>query len=167
MVLLLSSPSLRIPSSLLLMCYRYGTEPFAGANGKIPQVNLWDDHDVSRPTNMFGSGELSVGLHHCRSLTASVHIQTISCSVRCSGELAGQLTNTIYFSSTTMHRHYQRTLQVEYWIMALECLLKSQKMPRKEHPQEVRLQTRGSLKTPMFCKKRQLIPATSLAPGLA
>ncbi|KAG0649976.1 hypothetical protein D0Z07_3911 [Hyphodiscus hymeniophilus] len=24
----------------------YGTEPFASANGKIPQVNLWDDHDI-------------------------------------------------------------------------------------------------------------------------
>jgi hypothetical protein len=31
----------------LLTLYRYGTEPFAGANGKIPQINLWDDHDVS------------------------------------------------------------------------------------------------------------------------
>lgn len=29
------------------MRYRYGTEPFAGANGRIPQLNLWDDHDVS------------------------------------------------------------------------------------------------------------------------
>ena len=27
--------------------YRYSTEPFAGANGQIPQLNLWDDHDVS------------------------------------------------------------------------------------------------------------------------
>lgn len=27
--------------------YRYSTEPFAAMNGKIPQVNLWDDHDVS------------------------------------------------------------------------------------------------------------------------
>lgn len=25
---------------------RYSTEPFAAMNGKIPQVNLWDDHDV-------------------------------------------------------------------------------------------------------------------------
>jgi len=24
----------------------YSTEPFAGANGKIPQLNLWDDHDI-------------------------------------------------------------------------------------------------------------------------
>ncbi|KAF4632418.1 hypothetical protein G7Y89_g5706 [Cudoniella acicularis] len=24
----------------------YGTEPFATANGQIPQVNLWDDHDI-------------------------------------------------------------------------------------------------------------------------
>ncbi|PQE21094.1 transcription factor protein [Rutstroemia sp. NJR-2017a WRK4] len=24
----------------------YSTEPFASANGKIPQVNLWDDHDI-------------------------------------------------------------------------------------------------------------------------
>jgi hypothetical protein len=27
------------------MC-RYSTEPFAGANGQIPQLNIWDDHDV-------------------------------------------------------------------------------------------------------------------------
>jgi hypothetical protein len=26
---------------------RYSMEPFAGANGQIPQLNLWDDHDVS------------------------------------------------------------------------------------------------------------------------
>lgn len=25
---------------------RYSTEPFASANGQIPQLNLWDDHDV-------------------------------------------------------------------------------------------------------------------------
>lgn len=25
----------------------YSTEPFASANGQIPQVNIWDDHDVS------------------------------------------------------------------------------------------------------------------------
>ncbi|KFY11564.1 hypothetical protein V492_04389 [Pseudogymnoascus sp. VKM F-4246] len=24
----------------------YSTEPFAGANGQIPQLNLWDDHDI-------------------------------------------------------------------------------------------------------------------------
>ncbi|KAK0730465.1 hypothetical protein B0H67DRAFT_652421 [Lasiosphaeris hirsuta] len=24
----------------------YGTEPFAAANGQIPQVNIWDDHDI-------------------------------------------------------------------------------------------------------------------------
>lgn len=24
----------------------YTTEPFAGANGQIAQLNLWDDHDV-------------------------------------------------------------------------------------------------------------------------
>ncbi|KAL0474275.1 hypothetical protein QR685DRAFT_3856 [Neurospora intermedia] len=24
----------------------YGTEPFAGANGQIPQLNIWDDHDI-------------------------------------------------------------------------------------------------------------------------
>ncbi|KAK3362731.1 hypothetical protein B0T25DRAFT_14438 [Lasiosphaeria hispida] len=24
----------------------YGTEPFAEANGQIPQVNIWDDHDI-------------------------------------------------------------------------------------------------------------------------
>ncbi len=34
---------------VLILCYRYGTEPFASANGQIPQVNLWDDHDVSGP----------------------------------------------------------------------------------------------------------------------
>lgn len=28
---------------------RYGTEPFAGANGQIPQMNIWDDHDVGCP----------------------------------------------------------------------------------------------------------------------
>jgi hypothetical protein len=25
---------------------RYSTEPFASANGQIPQLNIWDDHDV-------------------------------------------------------------------------------------------------------------------------
>lgn len=25
---------------------RYGTEMFAVANGQIPQINIWDDHDV-------------------------------------------------------------------------------------------------------------------------
>ncbi|KAK0729329.1 hypothetical protein B0T21DRAFT_394637 [Apiosordaria backusii] len=24
----------------------YGTEPFAAANGQIPQINIWDDHDI-------------------------------------------------------------------------------------------------------------------------
>ena len=24
----------------------YSTEPFASANGIIPQVNIWDDHDI-------------------------------------------------------------------------------------------------------------------------
>jgi phosphodiesterase/alkaline phosphatase D-like protein len=24
----------------------YGTEPFKGANGTIPQLNIWDDHDI-------------------------------------------------------------------------------------------------------------------------
>lgn len=24
----------------------YGTEPFASANGRIPQLNIWDDHDI-------------------------------------------------------------------------------------------------------------------------
>jgi len=28
---------------------RYSTEPFARANGQIPQLNLWDDHDVGHP----------------------------------------------------------------------------------------------------------------------
>ena len=27
----------------------YSTEPFAAANGQIPQVNIWDDHDVKLP----------------------------------------------------------------------------------------------------------------------
>lgn len=37
----------------------YGTEPFASANGQIPQVNLWDDHDIidgfgsSKPGSIF------------------------------------------------------------------------------------------------------------------
>lgn len=34
-------------ASGLLILTRYGTEPFASANGQIPQLNLWDDHDVS------------------------------------------------------------------------------------------------------------------------
>lgn len=25
----------------------YNTEPFSGVNGQIPQINIWDDHDVS------------------------------------------------------------------------------------------------------------------------
>ena len=43
------------PNSLLVTRCRYGTEPFAEANGKIPQVNLWDDHDVSRPLDTPGN----------------------------------------------------------------------------------------------------------------
>lgn len=26
--------------------FRYSMEPFAAANGQIPQLNIWDDHDV-------------------------------------------------------------------------------------------------------------------------
>jgi len=26
--------------------HRYSTEPFASANAQIPQVNIWDDHDI-------------------------------------------------------------------------------------------------------------------------
>lgn len=28
---------------------RYNTAPFSIANGQIPQLNIWDDHDVSWP----------------------------------------------------------------------------------------------------------------------
>lgn len=37
-----------INQNTVLITYRYSTEPFAGANGQIPQLNLWDDHDVSK-----------------------------------------------------------------------------------------------------------------------
>lgn len=30
------------------MLQRYSIFPFANANGQIPQLNIWDDHDVSR-----------------------------------------------------------------------------------------------------------------------
>lgn len=34
----------RLPSNV----YRYNREPFASANGQIPQLNIWDDHDVGQ-----------------------------------------------------------------------------------------------------------------------
>jgi len=31
----------------------YSTEPFASANGQIPQLNIWDDHDVGDLFRLF------------------------------------------------------------------------------------------------------------------
>jgi hypothetical protein len=42
---------LLIFENMSLIGSRYSTEPFAGANGQIPQLNLWDDHDVSHFLN--------------------------------------------------------------------------------------------------------------------
>jgi hypothetical protein len=37
----------------------YNTEPFSTANGQIPQLNIWDDHDVSKTWSQFGHFGLS------------------------------------------------------------------------------------------------------------
>jgi hypothetical protein len=52
--------NLLIQSYTLIQEPRYSTEPFASANGQIPQLNLWDDHDVrplSRPSMLAGTFE--------------------------------------------------------------------------------------------------------------
>lgn len=44
-----SQLTLTVRKEFLKRQYRYSTEPFASANGQIPQLNLWDDHDVGIP----------------------------------------------------------------------------------------------------------------------
>lgn len=54
-----------LPSSFIVRCLanahlgpfdsdtgRYDTGYFAAANGQIPQINIWDDHDVSAVVNV-------------------------------------------------------------------------------------------------------------------
>ena len=38
----------------------YNSKPFASANGQIPQVNIWDDHDVSGRDCLRGDGAVPV-----------------------------------------------------------------------------------------------------------
>lgn len=68
-------------------------------NGKIPQVNLWDDHDVGVFCLMIGSATNKF----YRSLMDLAHTSMNSCVVPFSVVLAVLLINTIYSSSITLH----------------------------------------------------------------
>lgn len=54
---------------ILLTTCRYGTEPFSSANGQIPQLNMWDDHDVSRTFSYLSVPKLYLLHHSPNSLT--------------------------------------------------------------------------------------------------
>ena len=91
----------------------YSTEPFASANGQIPQVNIWDDHDVSHPrSNSAETQDLTSDLSH-RSLMASDPILTTSCDATSSEALVGPLTSTTCFSSITCRPLLQLSPQVQ------------------------------------------------------
>jgi hypothetical protein len=77
--------------------HRYGTEPFASANGQIPQLNLWDDHDVS--FNQASTKKPPCADIH-RSLTDSVHMLTNLCDVPSSEGLEAVLISTTFCSNT-------------------------------------------------------------------
>jgi hypothetical protein len=78
----------------------YNTAPFAGVNGQIPQINIWDDHDVSFGN---GSGSLIALLIGYRSLTDSAPMSITSCSVMYSVVLAALLINITCSSSIICH----------------------------------------------------------------
>jgi hypothetical protein len=78
----------------------YNTDPFAGVNGQIPQINIWDDHDVSFGN---GSGSLVTLLIGYRSLMDSAPMSITSCSVMYSVVLAALLINITCSSSIICH----------------------------------------------------------------
>lgn len=86
---------------------RYSTEPFASANGQIPQLNIWDDHDVRIPWavcqpgyNEFPTNSLTYAF---RSLMVSAHMLTSSCAVQSFEALEALQTSIIYSFSITSH----------------------------------------------------------------
>ena len=86
---------LLIQSYTLTRKSRYSTEPFASANGQIPQLNLWDDHDVRplrRPLMLGGTFESYI--NSCSRLSmASGHMSMILCVVQSFEGLEAQQTS--------------------------------------------------------------------------
>ncbi len=91
----------QVAMKLLIQSYtltwepRYSTEPFASANGQIPQLNLWDDHDVRplrRPPMLGGTFENYIN-SSSRLLMASVHMSMILCVVQSFEGLEAQQTS--------------------------------------------------------------------------
>ncbi len=91
----------QVALKLLLQSYtltrvsRYSTEPFASANGQIPQLNLWDDHDVRprRKPQVLGSTFESYINSYSRLSMASVRTSMILCVVQSFEGLEAQQTS--------------------------------------------------------------------------
>ena len=99
--------TLKMKIFLLTFEYRYSTEPFASANGQIPQLNLWDDHDVSVPWRVckfFKKQSTRAPLMGIfRSSMVSVHMLMILCVVLSFEVLGARQTNIIFSSNITSH----------------------------------------------------------------
>ncbi|KFA64205.1 hypothetical protein S40285_00859 [Stachybotrys chlorohalonatus IBT 40285] len=84
----------------------YNTDPFAGANGQIAQLNIWDDHDAS----FIGRNREGPAYTDDRSSMGLAHMWMALCDAMSSAALAALPTSIICFSNIIYRRLLRLTL---------------------------------------------------------